>query len=67
MYSHANRLHGDSWSARAERRHAAGGRSPSLRGLAVQMRGAPHADVLIDGDTITEVGPPGLARRKTRE
>src|SRR5688572_23764103 len=30
-------------------------------GLAAQMRGAPHADVLIEGDTIAEVGAPGLS------
>ena len=30
-------------------------------GLAAHMRGASHADVLIDGDTIAGVGAPGLA------
>lgn len=29
-------------------------------GLAVKLRGAPHADVLIEGGTIAEVGSPGL-------
>ncbi len=32
-----------------------------LSDLAVKLRGAPHADVLIEGDTIREVGRPGLA------
>src|SRR5204863_7246 len=30
-------------------------------GLAAKLRGAPHADVLIESDTIREVGRPGLA------
>ncbi|MGH8619909.1 MAG: amidohydrolase family protein [Burkholderiales bacterium] len=29
-------------------------------GLAAAMRGAPHADLLLRGDTIAAVGPPGL-------
>jgi len=35
--------------------------SDTAGGIAAAMRGAPHADILIDGDTIREVGPPGLA------
>jgi len=30
-------------------------------GIAAAMRGAPCADILIEGDTIVEVGPPGFA------